>query len=370
MALVDLAQARSAAPPDDRAAPVDGRDRWPFAPPRRLPPRTDRSARSRRRRGWHRAATGSRDRPPSSRSRAPAGRSRCSGAGRASCRARRGSHNRGRPPAADRASRPARCSARSGRPPRRGGRCAQAPRPACCRPAPALRLPRARARGRRRLLLARRFGQRLARPSAMAPALSPARNASRPISWNSCARSIELPSSPSRSRPDAKQALARSRSPASQCSPPILRCRRATPARSAVGLELLPHRFVVRERLGPPPGERQQIREPLAHRLHLVIAGLAVGERAQRALVVADRIVVGVDRRAPSRRPPSGSARPWSCPVRGSSGSPSASRSLSRSGCGPAARSSARPARSCSSVRRDRRRFWYTTSCTSACVNR
>ena len=64
-------------------------------------------------------------------------------------------------------------------------------------------------------------------------------------------------------------------------------------------LELLPHRLVVRERLGPPPGERQQIGEPLAHGLHLALAGLAVGQRAQRALVVADRIVVGVDRARP-----------------------------------------------------------------------
>ena len=119
---------------------------------------------------------------------------------------------------------------------------------------------------------------------AMAPALSPTRNASRPTSWKSCARSMGLPSSPSCSRPDAKQALARSRSPASQCRPPILRCRRAAPARSAAASKLLPHRLIVREGLGPLSGQRQQIREPLARRLHLALAALAAGEGAQSAL--------------------------------------------------------------------------------------
>ena len=48
------------------------------------------------------------------------------------------------------------------------------------------------------------------------------------------------------------------------------------------------------EGVASPPGERQQVGKPLAHCPHLCVAGLAVGERAQRALVVADGIIVGV----------------------------------------------------------------------------
>ena len=90
------------------AVEVDGN----LQPPPRPAPRSDPSARNRTRQGWHRAATESRDRRPSSPSRARADRSRCSGAAGASCTARQGSHSRGRPPAAARWPRPARCCAR------------------------------------------------------------------------------------------------------------------------------------------------------------------------------------------------------------------------------------------------------------------
>src|SRR5215213_805565 len=59
--------------------------------------------------------------------------------------------------------------------------------------------------------------------------------------------------------------------------------------------ELPSDRLIVRESLGPQSSEREHICEPLAHRLHLDIAGLAAGEGEQRALVMADSIIVGVD---------------------------------------------------------------------------
>ena len=67
----------------------------------------------------------------------------------------------------------------------------------------------------------------------------------------------------------------------------------------AAGLDLLQYRFVVRECLGPPPDEAQQIGEALARGACLALAELALGERAQRALVVTDRVVVGVNRTRP-----------------------------------------------------------------------
>ena len=100
---------------------------------------------------------------------------------------------------------------------------------------------------------------------AMAPALSPARNASRPISWNSCARSIGIAvlAEPLETRGEAGPgALAIAGFPV-QSADLALQARGAGAIRR--GLELLAHRLVVRESLGPPPGERQQIGEPLAH---------------------------------------------------------------------------------------------------------
>ena len=98
----------------------------------------------------------------------------------------------------------------------------------------------------------------------------------------------------------AKQAPARSRSPPSQCRPPILRCRRAAPAWSACQLELVTQRHrSARDASARRPVSASRSREPLAHRPHLVLAALALGERAERALIVADRVVVGVDRARP-----------------------------------------------------------------------
>ena len=60
-------------------------------------------------------------------------------------------------------------------------------------------------------------------------------------------------------------------------------------------LDLLAHAFVVREGLGPPAGEPEEIGEALARDPHLGVAGPALAEGAERALVVADRVVVRID---------------------------------------------------------------------------
>ena len=129
----------------------------------------------------------------------------------------------------------------------------------------------------------------------MAPALSPARNASRPISSNSCARSIALPlvAQPLEARRKASAgALAIAGLPM-QPADLAVQARGARAIRSR--LQLLAHRLVVCERLASPSAEREQIGEPLAHRLHLAVAALTVRERAQGAFVVADRVIVSVD---------------------------------------------------------------------------
>src|SRR5262249_33119528 len=64
-------------------------------------------------------------------------------------------------------------------------------------------------------------------------------------------------------------------------------------------LDLLPHRLVVRERLGTPSDEPEQIGKALARGARLGLAQLARGEGGERALVVADRLLVGVDRPRP-----------------------------------------------------------------------
>src|SRR5215510_10419576 len=95
-----------------------------------------------------------------------------------------------------------------------------------------------------------------------------------------CARSIGSPVSPSRSRPAAKQALARSRSPASQWSPPTFLSTRAAPSES-------------------PAPEPQEIGEPLARGAPLRLGRRALTEDREGALVVTNRVVVRVDRARP-----------------------------------------------------------------------
>ena len=196
---------------------------------------------------------------------------------------------------------------------------------------------------------------------SMAPALSPARKASRPISWNRCARSIGSPSSPSRSRPGAKQAPARSRSPASQCRPPILRCRRAPRRAIARRLELLPRPpRTAPSASAPPPVSPSRSAEPLARR---------PAPRARRSARAARR---GCEararsggsrprwrrRRAPSRRRPAGSARRAACRREAPVVAERLQVAEPLAGAGRRRRSSARPARWCSSVRRASSRFW------------
>ncbi len=53
------------------------------------------------------------------------------------------------------------------------------------------------------------------------------------------------------------------------------------------------------EGLGPPPGEPQQIGEPLAHGADVAVAAGTLAERLERALVVANRVFVGMHRARP-----------------------------------------------------------------------
>ena len=69
------------------------------------------------------------------------------------------------------------------------------------------------------------------------------------------------------------------------------------------------------EGLGAPAGERQQVGEPLARDARLGLAGLASGEGAQGALVVADRVVVGVDRARPVAGGQQVARAPGACPA-------------------------------------------------------
>ena len=126
---------------------------------------------------------------------------------------------------------------------------------------------------------------------------------------------VRRPGSPARrrSRP------ARSRSPASQCRPPILRSTRAARARSSRRLRRLLH-AVVGQRLGAAPAGRAG-RRALARGQRLARRRRRVGERAQDTLVVADRVVVGVD----GARPVAGGQQvgaPRSLSARGSSDGP------------------------------------------------
>ena len=55
------------------------------------------------------------------------------------------------------------------------------------------------------------------------------------------------------------------------------------------------HHLVMRQRLGPSAGQRQQVGEPFAHRASLVFARDTARQRGERALVVADRVLIRVD---------------------------------------------------------------------------
>src|SRR5204863_7896835 len=72
-------------------------------------------------------------------------------------------------------------------------------------------------------------------------------------------------------------------------------CRHAV----AVSLAVLSHRFVVGERFGSAPGEPQEIGKPLVRGACVAAAAGALGKGLQRAVVVADRVVVGVHRARP-----------------------------------------------------------------------
>jgi hypothetical protein len=63
--------------------------------------------------------------------------------------------------------------------------------------------------------------------------------------------------------------------------------------------DLAPQRLVELERVGAPSRKSEQISEPLARGMRQVVAVGAVRERAQGALVVADRVVVGIDAARP-----------------------------------------------------------------------
>ena len=118
-----------------------------------------------------------------------------------------------------------------------------------------------------------------------------------------------------------KQVAARSRSPASQWSPPIFRKRRAAVARSpaASAASRTDSRWAsagVRR-----PVNAQQIAQPLPDGGDLAVAVRAVGEGPERALVVADGVVVGVHPARPVARGHEVAGARAPCPGRGSSGS-------------------------------------------------
>ena len=197
-----------------------------------------------------------------------------------------------------------------------------------------------------------------ARPTRWRPALSPARKASRPISWKSWARSMGSPSLPNCSRPAAKQAAGAFAVAGVPMQPADL----AAEARGAGADPRPPRALAARlrsapERLGAPAGEPQEVGRAVRARARIWSSqSWQLGERAKRPLVMADRVGVGVN----GARPVAGRHQ-----VAGAPGLvrvrlqwwPSASRSLSRAACGPTASSRARPTRSCSSVRRASSRF-------------
>lgn len=70
----------------------------------------------------------------------------------------------------------------------------------------------------------------------------------------------------------------------------------ARKARALAGtLEFPAHELIVREPLGPAAGHRQHVAERLVRRSHLVTTVLALVQRAERALEVADGIGIGID---------------------------------------------------------------------------
>ena len=215
---------RSAAPPDGRPVPADDRDRWLSAPPRCLRPRIDPSGRNRPRRGWHRAATGSPDRRPSSAVSSP----------RRQVSMLRGGIERA-------VEYPEICVTAAGGL-QQTVRLGQ--RDALLDLVHGLgKATRARERNTQRIVglrpcrggLVGALGSHLLRPSRLPPRREPAR----PTRWRQlvagpkrepadfleqlCALDRIAVLARAARDPPSKQALARSRSPASQCSPPILR---------------------------------------------------------------------------------------------------------------------------------------------------
>ena len=65
-------------------------------------------------------------------------------------------------------------------------------------------------------------------------------------------------------------------------------------------LELRAHGLVMRQAIGPTPGQHPQIAQPLAHGADLVVTEQTAGERGERPFVVADGVVVAYTARARS----------------------------------------------------------------------
>ena len=134
-------------------------------------------------------------------------------------------------------------------------------------------------------------------------------------------------------------------------------------------LDFLPYRLVMRESLCTPVGERQEVRKSLADRLHQVIATLAAGEGTQSAIVMANGIIIGIH----SARPVSGRHQiagafgliRSQAPVMPQRFEIAQSR---RVGTDTALKRPRRPLMQLTPAREEQ--VSYTTSCTSACLNR